>query len=167
MASCYPCGLYVSADGSYYKVYDRSSKELVSSSASLRCNKKLLFCLCRTCVFEQNTRGKYQHFSDADRAISGTWVIDKVGLAVENWYKILEIHVVYEYQYTQYNPETGHGIFFADYINTFLNLRLRLVGVLAGFEPRVMKTDTLIRFGKANESYWTKIQSKLMLQNVE
>jgi len=43
-----------------------------------RCNKKLLFCLCRTCVFEQNIRGPCQHFSDAERAIDGTWVSDEL-----------------------------------------------------------------------------------------
>ena len=47
-----------------------------------RWNKKLLFCLCRTCVEEQNMRGQCQHFSDAERAISGTWVLDEVRLAV-------------------------------------------------------------------------------------
>ena len=44
----------------------------------LRCNNKLLFRLCRTCAFEQNMRGPCQHFSDAERAIGGTWVLDEV-----------------------------------------------------------------------------------------
>jgi len=43
-----------------------------------RCNKNLLFCLCRTCAFEQNMRGPCQHLSDTERAISGTWVLDEV-----------------------------------------------------------------------------------------
>ena len=43
-----------------------------------RWNKKLLFCLCRTCVEEHNIRGQCQHFSDAERNISGKWIMDEV-----------------------------------------------------------------------------------------
>jgi len=49
--------------------------------------------------------------------------MDEVQLAVEKVYRILEIYVVYEYQVTQYNPETGEGGLFIDYINTFLKLK--------------------------------------------
>jgi len=48
----------------------------------------------------------------------------KVRLSVEKWYRILEIYEVYEYQVTQYNPETGEGGLFVDYINTFLKLKV-------------------------------------------
>jgi len=68
-----------------------------------RCNKKLLFCLCRTCAFEQNMRGPCHHYSDAERAIGGTWVLDEVRMAVSKGYRILEIHEVYEYAVTQYD----------------------------------------------------------------
>jgi len=50
-------------------------------------------------------------------------VIDEVRLAVEKGYRILEIHEVYEYHVTQYNPESGEGGLFVDYINTFLKLK--------------------------------------------
>ena len=43
-------------------------------------------------------------------------------------YRILEIYVVYEYQVTQYNPETGEGGLFGDYINTFLKLKAEASG---------------------------------------
>jgi len=35
--------------------------------------------------------------------------MDEVLLAVENGYRILEIYDVYEYEVTQYSPETGEG----------------------------------------------------------
>jgi len=35
---------------------------------------------------------------------------------------------VYEYQVTRYNPETGEGGLFADYINTFLKLKVEASG---------------------------------------
>jgi len=53
--------------------------------------------------------------------LDGTWVIDEVRLAV-NGYKILEIQEVYQYEVTQYNPDTGEGSLFVEYINTFLKL---------------------------------------------
>ena len=71
--------------------------------------------------------GECQHFSDAERAISGTWVIPEIKLAIAKEYKILEIHEVYEYQVTQYNQETGEGDF-AKYINTFLKLKAEACG---------------------------------------
>jgi len=37
--------------------------------------------------------------------------MDEVRLAVQKAYRILEIHEVYEYQVTQYNPEIGEGGF--------------------------------------------------------
>jgi hypothetical protein len=49
-------------------------KALYYPMLPFRCNMKLLFCLCRTCVLEQNMRGQCQHSSGAERAISGTWV---------------------------------------------------------------------------------------------
>jgi len=54
--------------------------------------------------------------------------MDEVRLAVENGYKILEIYEVYEYQVTQYSPETGVGGHFVDYINTFLKLKAEASG---------------------------------------
>jgi hypothetical protein len=42
-------------------------------------------------------------------ALTGTWVIDKVRMAVQKGYRILEIHEVYEYKVTRYDPETREG----------------------------------------------------------
>ena len=54
--------------------------------------------------------------------------MDEVRLAVEKGYRILEIYEVYEYQVTQYSPETGEGGHFVDYINTFLKLKAEASG---------------------------------------
>ena len=77
---------------------------------------------------EQNMHEECQHFSGAERPISGTWVIPEIKLAIAKWNKILEIHEVYEYQVTQYNKETGEGGLFAEYINTFLKLKAEASG---------------------------------------
>jgi len=54
--------------------------------------------------------------------------LDKVRLAVEKGYRILEIHEVYEYQVTQYKRETGEGGLFVDYINNFLKIKAEASG---------------------------------------
>jgi hypothetical protein len=58
-------------------------KNLYQPVLPFRCNKKLLFCLCRTFELEQNTGDECQHYTDAERALTGTWVIEEVRLAVE------------------------------------------------------------------------------------
>ena len=60
--------------------------------------------------------------------MTGTWVMEKLRLAVEKGYRIIEIHEVYEYQVTQYDPESGEGGLFVDYINTFLKLKAEASG---------------------------------------
>jgi len=47
---------------------------------------------------------------------------------VQKGYRILEIHEVYDYQVTQFNPEIGDGGIFVNYINTFLKLKAEASG---------------------------------------
>ena len=54
-------------------------------------------------------RGPCQHFSDAERAISGTRILDELRLALKKCYKMLEIYEVYEYAVTQYDTTSGEG----------------------------------------------------------
>jgi hypothetical protein len=49
-------------------------------------------------------------------------------LAVQKDYKRLEVHGVYEYQVTQYDPETGDGGLFVEYTNTLLKLKVEASG---------------------------------------
>ena len=73
-------------------------------------------------------RAQCQHFSDAERAISGTWVADELRLAVTKGYKILQVHEVYEYNITQYDRASDEGGLFVEYINTFLKLKAEASG---------------------------------------
>jgi hypothetical protein len=93
-------------------------KDLFHPVLPFRYKKKLLFCLCKSRVIEQNTTGECQHFSDAERCLDGTWVFDEVRLAVTKGYKILEIQEIYQYAVSQYNPETGDEGLFVEYINS-------------------------------------------------
>jgi len=54
--------------------------------------------------------------------------MDEVTLSAERGYRILEIKNVYDYQVTQYDPKTGEGGLFVDYINTFLKLKAEASG---------------------------------------
>jgi hypothetical protein len=62
------------------------------------------------------------------RALTFTWVVDEVRLAVERGYRVLKIHELYEYEVTQYDPKTGEGGHFVQYINTFLKLKAEASG---------------------------------------
>jgi hypothetical protein len=121
-----------------------------------RHNQKLLFCLCQSCVFKHNTTNECLHFSDAERCLDGTWIIDEVRLAVSKGCKILEIQEVYQYQVTQYNPETGDGGLFVEYINRFFKLKAEASGYLAVFKPLLMKINTFSSSMRAKASTSTK-----------
>jgi hypothetical protein len=83
-----------------------------------RCNKRLLFCLCRSCAIQQKRTEDCMHETDAERALTGTWVMDEVRLAVQKGYKLVELYEAYEYQVTKYNPQGGDGGLFVAYIQT-------------------------------------------------
>jgi len=55
-------------------------------------------------------------------------------LALDKGYRILKICEVYEYQVTQYNPETEERGLFVDYINTFLKLKAEASGYPGWFQ---------------------------------
>ena len=55
-------------------------------------------------------------------------MLEKTSLAVKKGYKLVEVHEVYEYQVTQYDPQTGTGGLFVQYIDTFLKLEAEASG---------------------------------------
>ena len=68
------------------------------------------------------------HKTVAERTLRGTWVPDTIKLAVKKGYKHVEVHEVYEYQVTQYDPQTGNGGLFVQIIGTFLKLKAEATG---------------------------------------
>jgi hypothetical protein len=103
-------------------------KHLFHPVLPFRCNNWLLFCLGRSCAMQQNRTEDCTHETVAERALTGTWVLDEVRLAVQHGYKVVEVHEVYEYQVTEYDRQTGDGGLFAQYINTFLKLKAEASG---------------------------------------
>ena len=54
--------------------------------------------------------------------------MDEIRLAVQKCYRLIEVLEFYEYKVTQYDPTTGHGGLFVEFINTFLKLKARASG---------------------------------------
>jgi len=146
-------------------MHHRAPKDLYHPVLPFRHNKKLLFCLCRSCVLEQNTTGECQHFSDVERCLDGTWAIDEVRLAVNKGYKILEIQEVYQYEVTQYNPDTSEGGHFVEYINTFLKLKAEASGYPSWVRTPTMKIHTFVSSIRAKAFNWTETLSDITRQN--
>ena len=99
------------------------SRRLFHLVLPFRCNKRLLFCLCRSCAMEQNRNEDCMHETVAERALTGTWVLDEIRLAVQKGYELVEVHEIYEYRVTQYDPQTCTGGLFVQYIDTFLKVK--------------------------------------------
>lgn len=102
-------------------------KKLLHSVLPYRCNNKLLFCLCKTCAIQQNSNSDCTH----ETVLRERWVMDEERLAVQKGYEVIQIFEVYEYKVTQYNRETGDGVLFVQYINTFLKLKAEASGHLS------------------------------------
>jgi len=72
--------------------------------------------------------GQCQYFSDAQSAISGTWVLDEIRLAVTKSYRVTEIQEVYKYVVTQYDTSLDEGGLFLGYIKMVLQLKAEVSG---------------------------------------
>jgi hypothetical protein len=143
----------MSKDGGSNEMHHFAQKDFFHPVFPFPYNKKL-FCLCRSCVIEQNTTGECQHLSDTERCIDGTWVIDEVRLAVTKGYKILEILEVYQYEVIQYNPETGDEGLFVEYINTFLKLKAEASGYPSWVRTPAYEINTLLSSMRAKAFSW-------------
>ncbi|CAC5397933.1 unnamed protein product [Mytilus coruscus] len=87
-----------------------------------RCNGKLIFPLCRTCV-ETTNQGKCTH-NDQKRCIAGTYTTPEIMLAQEKGYRVLKVHEVWHFpDSTQYGKKTNSGGLFTDYVQMFLKIK--------------------------------------------
>ena len=110
-----------------HEMLNSTPRTLYHSVLQFRCNNKLIFCLCKTCAIEQNT-DVCTHETVADRDLIGFWVTDEIRLAVRKGYRLIKVFEVYEYEVTQYDPTTGQGGLFVEYINNFLKLKTEASG---------------------------------------
>ncbi|XP_036139539.1 uncharacterized protein LOC118644656 [Monomorium pharaonis] len=92
-----------------------------------RVNGKLIFGLCRSCCETFSTL-PCTHDSPSDREFEGTWVSCELRKAVEKGYFVTEVSEIWQYNVTRYDPGTRQGGLFAEYINTFLQLKQEASG---------------------------------------
>jgi hypothetical protein len=86
-----------------------------------RINGKLYFALCTVCA--QQNINSCTH-TDAERALTGTWVTLEVAEAIKQGYKILTIYEVWHYaESSQYDKETKSGGLFTSYVDTFMKYK--------------------------------------------
>jgi hypothetical protein len=100
-----------------------------------KCNSRLMFPLCATCADTMNV-GDCKH-SDAERCITGTWVIDEVCKAVNMGYSVVEVLEFWEYKITRL--ENGQGGLFAGYVNMFLKLKQKASGYQSWVQSEAQK----------------------------
>ena len=98
-----------------------TSQTLYHPKLPFLCNGKLLFYLYKSCANKRNTVGESVNETFAEITLTGRCVIDEVKLTVQKGREVVETFVVYEYAVTQYDPQTGQGGLFVEYIDTFLN----------------------------------------------
>ena len=84
-------------------------------------DKKLIFSLCRTCA-EDRTPEKPCTHQPQERALTGTWFVEEIKMAVEKGYVIQKVLGVYHF------AETSTELF-ADYIRLFYKLKLISSGI--------------------------------------
>ena len=89
-------------------------------------NKKLMFVLCRKCAETENQ--SICNNSVGDRSLSGTW--DQLNCTKQCRLDILlKVYQVWQYDtVTKYDPSTGDGRLFAQYINTFMKIKIEASG---------------------------------------
>lgn len=93
----------------------------------IKVHDRLMFVLCMKCA-EQLINADCPHEDAEERAIKGVWVADELRLAIENGYRILKIFEVWEYQVSQFNPETKIGGIFVEYVNKFMKIKTEASG---------------------------------------
>ena len=84
-------------------------------------NKKLMVVLCIECAETENQ--SICNHSVGDQFLSGTCV--ELQKAVQIGYTLLKVYDVWQYiTITKYDPKTGDGGLFAQYVNTFRKIKM-------------------------------------------
>ncbi|XP_077862014.1 uncharacterized protein LOC144343177 [Saccoglossus kowalevskii] len=98
------------------------SRRLYIPVPPFRVNNKLMFPLCSKCAETMN-QDKYHH-SVNERQLTGVWCTPELEKAEEAGYCITKVYEVWHYdESATYNPKTGEGGLFTEYINMFLKIK--------------------------------------------
>ncbi|XP_025073692.1 uncharacterized protein LOC112552506 [Pogonomyrmex barbatus] len=103
------------------------SRDLFHPVLPYRVQGKLLFALCRSCC-ETFSQVECTHENPVDREFEGTWVSCELRKAIEKGYLVTHVSEIWEYKVARYDSGTRQGGLFAEYINTFLQLKQEASG---------------------------------------
>ena len=102
-------------------------RKLLHPVLPVKMEKKLVFPLCVLCAKHQN-QTECSH-TDKQRELVGTWCTPELQEAEKQGYIIKKIYEIYHWnKTTKYDPNSGKGGLFADYINTFLKIKQEASG---------------------------------------
>ena len=112
----------------------------------VRIAKKLTFPLCRTCVQEEQekpllSRNHFCPHSDAERTLRGTWCTIELQKALEKGYTMVKIHEVWNFP-----PEQRRTGLFADYVNTWLQVKQQAAGWPSWCQSLEQKRNYIINY---------------------
>ena len=112
----------------------------------VRCNQKLTFPLCASCVKEEQEKPLLQrcHYcthTDAQRMLRGTWCTPELIKAIEKGYSLIKIHEVWNFPPRQ--QKTG---LFRDYVDKWLRLKQESVGWPSWCETLQQKREYILDY---------------------
>ncbi|XP_070167752.1 uncharacterized protein [Polyergus mexicanus] len=107
-----------------------------------RAQGKLLFALCRSCC-ETLSQTDCTHNDAKEREFEGTWVSCELRKAVEKGYHVTAVSEIWQYKISQFDHTTRQGGLFAEYINTFLQLKQEARS--ADGRANARKTTTMLK----------------------
>ena len=107
-------------------------------------NKKLVFCLCRTCA--QGQQQVECHHSESERMLTGTWCTPELEEAVKQGYVIKEVFEVWHFKKSsQYSVTPKEIGLFQEYVDTFFKLKLQYSGWPPGCTEESQKDEYIDR----------------------
>ena len=88
-------------------------------------NGKLMFVLCRKCA-ETNAQSQCRHLAQ-DRMLRGVWTTPELFKAIDLGYQLLHVWEVWHFdEWMEYDGKDPASGLFTEYINKFLQLKLRM-----------------------------------------
>ena len=99
-----------------------------------------MFVLGRKCAETEN-QAICNHSVD-DRSLSGTWLSVELQKGVQIGYTLLKVYEVWQYDtITKYDPSTGNGVLFSQYMNTFMKIKWKHLGTLLRRHRVCLRSD--------------------------
>ena len=122
-------------------------------------NKKLVFCLCRTCA--QNLQQVQCNHNEKERMLTGTWCTPELEEAVKQGYVIKTVFEVWHFpKSAQYNVTSKECGLFQEYVDTFFKLKLQYSGWPSWCADEAKKDEYIERILRAEGLKLSKAEIK-------